>query len=168
MAQVILVMGVSGSGKTTVGQAVARQLGWVFADADDYHPQANRDKMARGEPLDDADRQPWLQRLRQLIEEDLAQGRSLVLACSALRERYRQVLMEGLPSVGLVYLRGEPALIAQRMKERSGHFMPPSLLESQLNTLEPPREGLTLEIDQSVEAMVAQVMAWQGKQQGGV
>jgi gluconokinase len=165
MAQVILVMGVSGSGKTTVGQAVARQLGWVFADADDYHPQANRDKMARGEPLGDADRQPWLERLRQLIEENLAQGRSLVLACSALRERYRQVLMEGLPSVQLVYLRGEPALIAQRMKERSGHFMPPSLLESQLNTLEPPSEGLALEIDQSVEAMVAQVVAWLARAQ---
>lgn len=167
MAQVILVMGVSGSGKTTVGQAVAHRLGWEFADADDYHPQANRDRMARGEPLGDADRQPWLERLRQLIEEHLAQGRSLVLACSALRERYREVLMGGLAGVSLVFLQGDPALIALRMQQRSGHFMPASLLESQLKTLEPPSEGLALVIDQPVEAMVDQILAWLARSQEG-
>ncbi|MCX7783307.1 MAG: gluconokinase [Meiothermus sp.] len=148
--KVLIVMGVSGSGKTTLGKALAQRLGWGFADADDYHPQANRDKMARGQPLTDADREPWLLRLRGLIEQHLAEGNPLVLACSALKESYRTTLSGGLEEVRYVFLHGDPALIAQRMQKRE-HYMPVSLLQSQLETLEPPQEAIRLDLDRSLE-----------------
>ncbi|PZA06227.1 gluconokinase [Meiothermus sp. PNK-Is4] len=150
-------MGVSGSGKTTLGRALAQRLGWDFADADDYHSQGNRDKMRRGEPLNDADREPWLLRLRALIEEHLAKGKPLVLACSALKERYRAILSEGLESVRFVFLHGDPHLIAVRMQQRE-HFMPVNLLKSQLETLEPPREAIWIDVRDPLPASVRKVL----------
>lgn len=153
----ILVMGVSGSGKTTVGRALAQTLGWAFADADDYHPESNRQKMASGQPLTDADREPWLLRLRELIEAHLRADQPLILACSALKERYRQSLAQGLTGVEVVFLQGSRELIAQRMQRRE-HFMPVTLLESQLNTLEPPANAITVDISEPIEAIVRRVV----------
>lgn len=150
-------MGVSGSGKTTFGTALAQALNWVFADADDYHPSSNVQKMARGEALTDADREPWLQRLHALIEQHLLENQPLVLACSALKASYRETLTANLEGVRVVFLNGSRELIAQRMKTRE-HFMPPSLLESQLNTLEPPEDAMLLDVGQPIEVMVREVM----------
>ncbi|MCL6525817.1 MAG: gluconokinase [Thermaceae bacterium] len=155
--KVLVVMGVSGSGKTTLGTALAQRLGWMFADADDYHPQSNRDKMARGQPLTDADREPWLLRLRGLIEQHLAEDNPLVLACSALKESYRTTLSGGLEGVRYVFLHGDPALIAQRMQNRE-HYMPVSLLQSQLETLEPPTNAIQLDISRSLEDNLREVL----------
>ncbi|MCS7067647.1 MAG: gluconokinase [Meiothermus sp.] len=155
--QALIVMGVSGSGKTTLGKALAARLGWAFADADDYHPQSNREKMARGEPLTDADREPWLRSLRGLVERHLAEGNPLVLACSALKVSYRTTLSGGLEGVRYVFLHGDPQLIAQRMQKRE-HFMPVSLLESQLAALEPPQEAIWLDVAQPLEANLQTVL----------
>ena len=157
MIRAVLVMGVSGSGKTTFGTALARELGWVFADADDYHPQSNREKMARGEALSDADRNPWLLRLRALIEQHLLEQQPLVLACSALKASYRDTLTSSLVGVNVVFLNGSPEVIAQRMRTRE-HFMPPSLLESQLNTLEAPKDAIVVDINQTLEVMLKGVI----------
>jgi gluconokinase len=151
-------MGVSGSGKTTFGMALAKELNWTFADADDFHPPANVQKMASGEALTDADREPWLLRLRALIETHLLEQRPLVLACSALKASYRETLTANLEGVQVVFLNGSRELIAQRMKSRQ-HFMPPSLLESQLATLEPPQEAIVVNIGQPIEVMVHEVIA---------
>jgi gluconokinase len=158
MTRAIVVMGVSGSGKTTLGTALAKELNCSFADADDYHPPANVQKMASGEALTDADREPWLLRLRALIEQHLLEQRSLVLACSALKASYRETLTKNLEDVRVVFLNGSRELIAQRMKTRE-HFMPPSLLESQLNTLEPPQDAIVVNIAQPIEVMMHEVIA---------
>jgi gluconokinase len=158
MTRAIVVMGVSGSGKTTLGTALAKELHWTFADADDYHPPANVQKMARGEALTDANREPWLQRLRALIEQHLLEQQPLVLACSALKASYRQTLTANLEGVKVVFLNGSRELIAGRMKSRE-HFMPASLLESQLNTLEPPENAIVLDIGQPIAIMVREVKA---------
>lgn len=155
--RVIIVMGVSGSGKTTFGTALARALGWTFADADDYHPQSNRDKMARGQPLTDADREPWLLRLRALIEQHLEENKPLVLACSALRESYRAILSEGLEGIRFAFLHGDPKLIAERMQQRE-HFMPVSLLQSQLETLEPPQNAIPIDIGNPLQDNLQKVL----------
>jgi gluconokinase len=158
MTRAIIVMGVSGSGKTTLGTALAKELNWSFADADDYHPPANVQKMASGEALTDADREPWLQRLRALIEQHLLEQQPLVLACSALKASYRQTLTANLEGVKVVFLNGSRELIAGRMRSRE-HFMPAGLLESQLRTLEPPENAMVLDIGQPIEVMVREVMA---------
>jgi gluconokinase len=133
----IVIMGVSGSGKTTVGLRLAGELGWRFYDADDFHPPANVAKMAGGVPLDDADRLPWLESLRALIRDCLARGENAVLACSALKASYRDyLLVDG--RVKLVYLKGDLELIRRRLEKRSGHFMRAEMLESQFATLEEP------------------------------
>ena len=124
---VIILMGVSGSGKTTIGRRLADELGWKFYDGDDYHPRANVEKMARGVPLDDDDRAPWLESLRDLIRSCLARGESAVLACSALKRSYRQHLLID-ESVKLVYLKGDYELIEDRLEGRRGHFMKPEML----------------------------------------
>lgn len=142
----IVVMGVSGCGKSTVGQALARELGWPFFDADDFHPPANIQKMSSGIPLDDADRQPWLERLRDLLADEQRAGRSAVLACSALKERYRMVLRAGAPDVRFVHLEGTAEEIQLLMSRRSGHFMKPGMLASQFAALEPPREALSIPV----------------------
>jgi gluconokinase len=148
-------MGVSGSGKSTVGSALAAHLGWTFADADDFHPPHNLGKMTRGEPLTDTDRQPWLGRLHQLLEDD--QNKNIVLACSALKSHYRDTLIGSLEGIQVVFLHGSPELIAQRIKLRQ-HFMPLSLLESQLSTLEPPQNALVVDIALPLERMVLQIV----------
>lgn len=143
---IIIVMGVSGCGKSTVARALADQLGWPFFDADDYHPAANIQKMSSGIPLNDADRQPWLERLRDLLAGEERAGRSAVLACSALKERYRAVLRAGAPDVRFVHLEGTRAEIEVLMGRRTGHFMKPGMLDSQFAALEPPADALTIPV----------------------
>lgn len=137
----VVVAGVSGSGKSTVGRLLAERLGWAYVEADDHHPAANVAKMARGEPLDDDDRAPWLASLRRELERHLADGTPVVLTCSALKRRYRAVLTDGLPAVATVMLHGPSALLAERLGARRGHFFDPRLLRSQLDALELPAPG---------------------------
>ena len=151
---IIVIMGVSGVGKTTVGEALAQQLGWSFADADDFHPAANVAKMRAGIPLTDADRAPWLQSLRATIEGWIASRRSAVLACSALKHAYREQLVVG-PEVKLVFLYADLELIADRMAARHGHYMNPALLQSQFDALEAPRDALSLDAARPVPELVA-------------
>lgn len=137
--QIVVVMGVAGAGKTTVGHALAADLGWPFADADAFHSPASLAKMAAGIPLTDADRAPWLDRLAAWIAGRLTAGQTGVLACSALKEDYRQHLSGGHDEVLFVYLKADPALLANRLIHRQGHFAKANLLESQLATLEEPQ-----------------------------
>jgi gluconokinase len=152
---IAVVMGVSGAGKTTIGQALAHELGWRFIDADDHHPSANVAKMAAGEPLDDDDRRPWLERLNSLLRSET----HAVLACSALRERYRQRLAEGIERIEWVYLKGEPALIRSRLADRRHRYMPASLLDSQFAALEPPAAAITVDVSADVAACIAAIAA---------
>ncbi|MFC0619382.1 gluconokinase [Deinococcus budaensis] len=149
----VIVTGVSGSGKTTLGAALAGRLGWAFADADDFHPAANREKMASGVPLTDEDRAPWLEALHRLIADHVRRERPLVLACSALKERYRRTLIGELEGVRIVFAQGSRDLIAGRMSARQ-HFMPVALLDSQLAALEPPQDALTVDIRLPLEENV--------------
>jgi gluconokinase len=145
---IIILLGVSGSGKTTVGQALSTLLGWPFLDADDYHPKANLAKMSRGEPLTDADRAPWLETLRTEIAVRLARDEEAILACSALKKAYRQKLQVDPAQVRFVYLKVSPELLQKRLERRPEHFMKPSMLRSQLEALEEPlpSEALTVEV----------------------
>lgn len=153
---IVIVMGVVGSGKTTVGQQLAQRLGWGFSDADDYHPAANVEKIRSGVPLTDADRAPWLERLREAIVQWIAEGRNMVLACSALKRAYRKTLEAG-PDVRFVYLKGSAGLIAERLRSRHGHFADEKILSSQLADLEEPEGALTLDIAATPEQMVAAI-----------
>ena len=152
---IILLMGVAGSGKTTVGRLLASELGWRFYEGDDFHPRANIDKMQRGMPLTDTDRWPWLQALRDVIDSCLAQGTSAVMACSALKQTYRDYLIHGRDEVKLVYFKGSYDLLSQRLAQRQGHFMPKELIESQFATLEEPQQGLLVDVAKAPEALVA-------------
>lgn len=153
---VIILMGVTGSGKTTVGLALAESLLWQFVDADDYHPPANVAKMRAGIPLDDADRAPWLASLRDAIVGWLQTGTDVVLACSALKQAYRKELLIG-PDVKLVYLCGNRDLIAHRLSQRQGHYMDPKLLASQFATLEEPGGAVAVDIDADVPDIVTEI-----------
>jgi gluconokinase len=135
---VAVVMGVSGSGKTTVGILLAEMLGWQFQEGDKLHPPENVAKMSAGIPLSDADRLPWLRRIAETIDGWRARGESGVVTCSALKRSYRDIIIGGRPEVRLVYLKGSPELIGQRMAQRHGHFMPATLLDSQFSILEEP------------------------------
>lgn len=133
----IVVMGVSGSGKTSAARELTRQLGWEYIEGDDLHPEANVAKMAAGHPLDDEDRWPWLRRIAEVIGEHEAAGTSIIVTCSALKRVYRDLLREGHPSVWFAHVDVPREVLAARLAKRQGHYMPPSLLDSQLATLEP-------------------------------
>ena len=155
MGSPIVVMGVSGSGKSTVGAALAQRLRVPFADADDFHPQANIDKMTAGQPLDDDDRYPWLEAIGEWLAVHCADGG--VMSCSALKRKYRDQLTGHAPRARFVHLHGPREVIARRQASRPGHFMPPALLDSQFATLEPleaDEDGLVIDVDQSVDAIV--------------
>jgi gluconokinase len=155
---VIILMGVSGAGKTTLGQLLASQLGWAFADADDYHSAANIEKMRTGIPLTDADRAPWLATLRSLIAGWLTAGKNAVLACSALKRTYRETLQVS-PEVKIVYLKGTPSLLQQRLHSRLGHFMTEQMLGSQLAALEEPDHAVVVDVDASPAEIAAKIRA---------
>ena len=150
---ILIVMGAAGSGKSTVGRLLAERLGWPFLDGDDFHPPANVNKMRMGIPLTDADRLPWLHRLRELA----SRSGSAVIACSALKESYRLILSGGDPRVRFVYLRADPALLAARLETRTGHFFTRPLLESQLAALEEPAGAIVVDASRSPEAIVEQI-----------
>lgn len=151
----VVVMGVSGCGKSSVGEALARRLQARFIDADDFHPAANVEKMRRGVPLDDDDRAPWLARLNEVLREHVGRAEPVVLACSALRARYRDALARDLPGLRFVHLSGSYELIAARLAQRSHRYMPPSLLRSQFDALEPPADAVVVDIAADVESVAA-------------
>jgi gluconokinase len=154
---VVIVMGVSGSGKTTIGRLLAETLGWSFHEGDDLHPPANVQKMATGLPLTDADRLPWLMELRRLIERYAADGENAVIACSALKASYRKILAGGLDGVRFVHLTGSRDLIRERLAQRQGHFMKAKMLDSQLAALEPPSHAVEVDVTGSPEEIVAEI-----------
>ncbi|HEX7085881.1 MAG TPA: gluconokinase [Vicinamibacterales bacterium] len=151
---VLVIMGVTGAGKTTVGERLAAELGWRFHDADDFHPPENKAKMNAGIPLTDEDRWPWLRALRDVIEQALADGAHAVVTCSALKQAYRDVLAGGLDGVTFVHLTGDPEILARRLASRRGHFMNPALLDSQIATLEPPEGALEIDVALTPEEQV--------------
>jgi gluconokinase len=153
---IVLVMGVTGSGKTTVGSLLAAQLGWEFADADRFHPAANVEKMARGIVLTDADREPWLAAIRAAIVKWVAEGRKVVLGCSALKQSYREKLGVG-GEVRLVYLKGSYELIASRLRDRHGHFATESILADQFAVLEEPQDAVVVDVGRCPEEMVKEI-----------
>jgi gluconokinase len=153
---IVIVMGVVGSGKTTVGRLLAEQLGWGFADADDFHSASNVEKIRRGIALDDDDRRPWLESLRAAINGWIAEKRNFVLACSALKRSYRRELSVG-PDVQFVYLKGSAELIAQRLRSRHGHFAGEQILASQFADLEEPEDAVTVEIAMTPEQIVSEI-----------
>jgi gluconokinase len=153
-----IVMGVSGCGKTSVGQSVAQSLGWDFYDADDFHPPENVSKMASGIPLTDSDRAPWLASLHDLISSSLKADRPGVLACSALKERYRRQLMDDNAGVQLVHLKGSYELIWSRMETRTDHYMKPHMLKSQFEALEEPVNALTIDIALPIDEIVQSIL----------
>ncbi len=163
---IVVLMGVSGSGKTTLGTLLAERMGVVFADADDYHPEANKVKMASGQALNDIDREPWLDRLNGLMRGWFDAGQGGVLACSALKESYRQTLSAGMPdgAVQFVLLDGSPELIGMRLAMRKHEFMNAGLLDSQLKTLEKPEDGYAVVNDRAPAAVVDEILTHLGLQ----
>ncbi len=155
----LLLMGVTASGKTTVGQLLADKLGWPFYDGDDFHPPANVEKMSHGIPLTDDDRAPWLARLHQLLADAEARGESVILGCSALKEAYRHVLSDGLHSLRLIYLKGDAATLQARLDHRVGHFMPRTMLPSQMAALEEPADALVVNAAFPPDVLVEQILA---------
>ncbi len=154
--QIAVVMGVSGSGKTTVGRIIAERLGWTFAEGDSLHPPENVAKMASGHALDDADRWPWLQRVRAWIDEQVAAGRSGVVTCSALKRSYRDLLSKDRPEVVFVHLAGTAEQISERLVPRHGHFMPAALLDSQFHDLQPlgaDENGIEVDVAGTAESI---------------
>lgn len=144
---IVICMGVSGVGKSTIGRALATRMGGVFLDADDFHPAANKWKMEQGIPLQDADRWGWLDALNQALVRRAQEGAAVILACSALKKSYRERLVAGLPKVSFVFLKAPPDVVRERLAGRAGHFMPASLLDSQFAALEEPGPGSALVVD---------------------
>lgn len=157
---IVVLMGVTGSGKTTIGTLLAKHTGAVFADADDYHPAANKEKMRAGIPLNDEDRQPWLEILNGLLKSWSQSHEGGVLACSALKEKYRQTLANGIPSNGIafVWLDGDKELLTERLAGRHHEYMNPKLLDSQFATLEPPKDALRVMNDKTPEQVVDEIL----------
>jgi gluconokinase len=157
----LVVMGVSGSGKSTIGDKLAERLRWKYEDGDRFHPASNVAKMSAGQPLTDEDRWPWLRAIADEIERICKAGEHVVIASSALKRPYRDILVHGRPDVRIIYLKGPQELIASRLALRKNHFMPPGLLESQFRTLEPPdasENPVTVSIDGSVETVVDDIL----------
>jgi len=154
----LIVMGVSGCGKSSVGHALARYLEWDFYDADNFHPNENLAKMTNGIPLTDSDRAPWIASLRELISSSLKADKTGVLACSALKERYRQQLVDGNSSVQIIYLKGSYDLIWSRMEKRANHYMKPHMLKSQFEALEEPTNAFTIDISMSLDDVVREII----------
>ena len=155
--QLIIIMGVSGSGKTTIGQLLSEKTGWPFYDADSFHPQQNIDKMKAGTPLTDEDRWPWLDHMNAFAKEKLTNS-NLIFTCSALKEIYRQRLVKGIDNkCRWVYLKGDFDTIAKRMQQREQHYMPPALLQSQFDALEEPEDAWVEDISLSPEIIVSQI-----------
>jgi gluconokinase len=157
----LVVMGVSGSGKTTIADALAKRLGWRFEDGDRFHPASNVAKMSAGKPLTDEDRWPWLQAIADDIDRICGKGERAVIACSALKRAYRNILVHGRSDVRIVFLEGTEALIANRLAARKGHFMPAGLLASQFKALEPPtpdEQPVAVSIDATVETIVNDII----------
>lgn len=157
MTMIILLMGITGSGKSTIGKLLAEGLHWEFSDADAFHSPANIEKMSRGIPLDDADRAPWLQLLQRAIDPWLQEEKNVVLACSALKATYRQILCCNPSQMRLVYLKGSFELLESRLTQRQDHFMEINLLQSQFDILEEPEEGIQVDIAQPPEVIVQQI-----------
>ena len=153
---IIVLMGVTGAGKTTIGRLLAQQLGWKFLDGDEFHPAANVEKMRQGIPLTDADREPWLDTLHQVIAIAIASREDLVLACSALKRQYRDRLLLA-PQVKLIYLKGSRELVTNRLHDRHGHFATASLLAGQFADLEEPGDALTVDISGSPQQIVSAI-----------
>ncbi|HXT61667.1 MAG TPA: gluconokinase [Pyrinomonadaceae bacterium] len=158
---IVVLMGVTGSGKTTVGKALAEALGWKYLDADEFHSATNVAKMRAGVPLNDADRKPWLASLASAIDNHLRAGNSAVLACSALKQTYRDVLSIS-DEVRWVYLNGDRETIAERLLERRDHYMNPELLDSQFETLEEPKDALEIDVTMSVDDVVRRIRSGLG------
>ncbi|GAA5168518.1 gluconokinase [Ornithinimicrobium tianjinense] len=166
----LVVMGVSGTGKSTVAELLVEQLGWDFCEGDDLHPRSNIDKMSSGQPLTDEDRWPWLEALVAWTAERDREGVSTILTCSALRRSYRDVLRKGGPGTRFIHLTGDPDLLAERMEHRTRHFMPASMLESQLATLEPLEDdepGVVVDVAATPEQIVRQVRQQLGLERPG-
>ena len=155
--RIILLTGVAGTGKTTIGRQLAAELGWPYHEADDFHSAANKEKMGRGVPLDDSDRAPWLAAIRAAMDGCRAAGHSAVFSCSALKEDYRRVLLDGTTDTTLVFLSGDRDLLLARLAQRAGHYMKPGMLESQFAILEPPADALQLDVRQTPAELVAEI-----------
>ena len=153
---VLLLMGVAGSGKTLIGSHLAKALNWQFADADEFHPATNIQKMSQGVPLTDADRDPWLRGMREAIDNWIKSGQSAVLACSALKQRYRDRLAAG-PEVKIVYLKGDADVIYRRLSQRQGHYMKAEMLFSQFADLEEPADAIVLNVAGSPDQIVSEI-----------
>jgi gluconokinase len=161
----LVVMGVSGSGKSTIADRLAEHLGWTYEDGDRFHPASNVAKMSTGHPLTDEDRWPWLQAIADEIDRVCRTGERAVIACSALKRAYRDILVHGRNDVRIIYLNGTQELIASRLAARKGHFMPPGLLASQFKTLEPPgrsENAIVVSIDGTVDAIVHDIVSQLG------
>jgi gluconokinase len=159
---IVVLMGVSGCGKTAVGEVLARELGWPYIEGDDYHPPANVEKMRSGRPLTDEDRWPWLDRLNELLRAQDAKGQNAVVGCSALKQVYRERLAKGVADVRWVHLSGSFELIMSRLQARQHRYMPASLLQSQFDTLEPPQDALTIDISDPPEVLAGRIRAGLG------
>ena len=157
---VVVIMGVSGSGKTTMGKRFAKRMGWSFLDADDFHPSENVKKMRVGIPLTDEDRMPWLRKLAEIIQSHNDQKSNLVLACSAFKKPYRRILRVDQKTVRTVFLKGTPTVLKERLRTRRHRYMTPALLDSQLEALEEPEDGLILNIERSPRELVREIAAW--------
>jgi gluconokinase len=156
-AFVIILMGVSGSGKTTVGRLLAERLGWPFYDGDDFHPKSNIDKMSQGLPLNDRDRRPWLMAIHDLLVGLTARKGRAILACSALKQDYRDLIVNGMGGIKWVYLRGEYPILEERLKRRQGHHFKAALLGSQFEILEEPEDALVVQVDTPAESIVERI-----------